>query len=75
MTTISREEYLKDRTKVIEKCEGCNHIIDYDYCESYLHPNMKWRLGNCPAATHIVKEFEQTKKRIGQQKQKKRKKK
>jgi hypothetical protein len=43
-------------------------------CQAYLYPDMKWRLGNCPLATHLtaVIEEQKGKRRVGQQKQKKR---
>ena len=43
-------------------------------CKVYAFPNAKWRLGNCVMATHVITEAEKkqtAKKRVGQQKQKK----
>lgn len=42
-------------------------------CKVYAYPESKWRLGNCVMATHVETEAEKskTKKRVGQQKQKK----
>jgi len=40
-------------------------------CAAYLDPNAKWRLGNCPLATHLSVVVQETgKRRVGQQKQK-----
>jgi len=65
---------------VIDKClegeEGrsCERI-ENGYCKVYIFPEAKWRVGNCPMATHLKRELsnkEQMKIRVGQQKQKKR---
>jgi len=43
-------------------------------CKVYAYPEAKWRLGNCVMATHVETEHEKAqsaKKRVGQQKQKK----
>ncbi|MBU1140866.1 MAG: PxxKW family cysteine-rich protein [Proteobacteria bacterium] len=40
---------------VIEKCAGCERIVDEagaQFCQSYLKPEAKWRLGICNFATH-----------------------
>lgn len=51
---------------IVEKCFGCNKIVsdtdyskqvmDKDTCSVYIIPASKWRIGNCPAATHVEKE-------------------
>lgn len=40
---------------VIEKCEGCTRIREFDgaqYCSSYPMPTAKWSMGICNFATH-----------------------
>lgn len=40
---------------VIDKCEGCERIVEENgtqYCQTYLYPEAKWRLGICNFATH-----------------------
>ncbi|MDR3154970.1 MAG: PxxKW family cysteine-rich protein [Deltaproteobacteria bacterium] len=61
-----------------EKCEGCERVIaaaDAKYCAVFPDPQVKWRLGNCNMATHIKVETKgaDSKVRVGQQKQKKKK--
>jgi len=69
----------EERVPVIEKCEGCARtevIDDQELCLAYVAPALHWRNGNCPLATHMstmVGEQQQGKVRVGQQKQKKRK--
>ncbi len=65
------DEILKGRTPIINKCSPCN-LHDQEYCNTYLWPETKWRLNNCPMATHLVSREvkDQEKKRVGQQKQK-----
>jgi len=56
--------------KIIDKCIGCKRI-ENDYCKLYVIPEIKWRLGDCPSATHIQKQTSLSeKRRVGQQKQK-----
>ncbi|KKN67729.1 hypothetical protein LCGC14_0458770 [marine sediment metagenome] len=57
--------------EVIDKCEGCENQI-VGLCTIYVNPTIMWRLGNCLMATHVVTRVkeEETKKRVGQQKQK-----
>ena len=41
---------------VIDKCEGCSRIRDFEghvYCSSYSEPQAKWSLGDCNFATHV----------------------
>jgi len=52
---------------IIEKCEGCNKIIDCEtgrYCKVYPEPISKWLSGNCPTATHIKKEIKEATQKI-----------
>lgn len=52
---------------VIDKCEGCERIVveeDVKYCQSYLNPAAKWRLGLCNFATHAKPEITITKIRV-----------
>ncbi len=61
-----------EKKPIVDKCAGCSHI-DGQFCSIWVSPTAKWRLGNCPSATHIklgIHEPEQ-KVRVGQQKQKK----
>ena len=40
---------------VIDKCEGCGRIREFDgqnYCSSYPMPTAKWSMGNCNFSTH-----------------------
>ncbi|MCD6153702.1 MAG: PxxKW family cysteine-rich protein [Syntrophobacterales bacterium] len=42
--------------QIIDKCEGCNKIIEYatgKYCMIYPNPAGKWAIGGCPSASHI----------------------
>jgi len=64
---------------VIDKCkegDGCERI-ENGYCKAYIFPALKWKHDNCPLATHIKSQAEikkeEMKRRVGQQKQKKRK--
>ena len=45
---------------VIDKCVGCERIVEDNgtqYCQTYLNPAAKWRLGICNFATHIKPEI------------------
>ncbi len=49
---------------VIEDCLGCERIVDKSgnqYCQAYISPQAKWRLGICNFATHKKPEIEQVK--------------
>ena len=40
---------------IIDKCEGCGRIQDFEgqqYCSSYPMPAAKWSLGTCNFSTH-----------------------
>lgn len=70
---MTQEDYVPDKTPIIDKCIGCDKV-ENGFCISYLFPDKKWRLCDCPLASHIVKKIEdKTKTRVGQQKQKKKK--
>jgi hypothetical protein len=52
---------------VIDKCEGCDRIVEeagIKYCNSYMKPEAKWRLGICNFATHAKPEVKVVKVRI-----------
>ena len=56
-----------DFKPVIDKCEGCERIVAEEgvkYCQSYLNPAAKWRLGLCNFATHAKPEITVTKIRV-----------
>ena len=45
---------------VVEKCEGCERVVEEagaQFCQSYLKPEAKWRLGICNFATHAKPEI------------------
>jgi hypothetical protein len=54
-------------------CEGCGRVDveDKSVCMVYAFPATRWRLGNCPLATHVKAAIKavRTKVRVGQQKQ------
>ncbi len=42
--------------QVIDKCEGCDRILDMEqgrFCAATPNPGTKWRLGVCNLATHV----------------------
>ena len=52
---------------VIEKCTGCERIAESNgakYCQTYLNPEAKWRLGMCNFASHIKPEITVAKIRV-----------
>ena len=52
---------------VIDKCEGCGRIVEVDssrYCDAFMNPAAKWRLGFCNLATHAKPEVVVAKVRI-----------
>lgn len=52
---------------VVEQCEGCERIVEEagaKYCQSYLNPSAKWRLGICNFATHAKPEITVAKIRV-----------
>ena len=66
------EDLRKLRQPVDEKCQGCKKIevgaevlkdgnpIKIDACAAYIDPPLRWRLGDCGLASHMV--IEETKK-------------
>lgn len=50
------------------------NILEDFRCAAYVNPSAKWRLSECPLASHltIVDTADRGKRRVGQQKQKKR---
>ncbi len=45
---------------VVEQCSGCGRIVEESgaqYCQSYVKPEAKWRLGICNFATHAKPEI------------------
>ncbi|MDL2226032.1 PxxKW family cysteine-rich protein [Deltaproteobacteria bacterium OttesenSCG-928-M10] len=66
-----------DRRPVVEQCDGCDRVLSENggkLCSAFAFPDTKWRLGPCSMATHVKTEAASAaeKKRVGQQKQKKR---
>lgn len=59
--------------EIVEECNGCNRI-DNGYCSAYINPSVKWKAGRqCPLASHLTTIIkDEGKRRVGQQKQKKR---
>lgn len=57
-STITQEQYLKERIPCILACAGCKRVVvgedEQPYCKSYLFPDVKWQLGNCNFATHLL---------------------
>jgi hypothetical protein len=52
---------------VIEKCEGCERIVEAEsgkFCDTYMNPGAKWRLGICNFATHAKPEVAIVKIRV-----------
>lgn len=45
---------------IVEKCKECKNVSsgfdEFDVCRIFLIPSSKWRIGNCPMATHVEKE-------------------
>ena len=66
---------------VVKECLGCKKIVDDDSlpredqrrCSVYINPEARWRIGRCPVCTEaiIIANEPTGKKRVGQQKQKK----
>ena len=52
---------------VIDKCTGCGHIVEANaqqFCQTYVTPAAKWRLGICNFATHVKPEIITAKTRV-----------
>ena len=44
---------------VVDQCEGCERIVAQEagkFCDTYVNPAAKWRLGMCNFATHAKPE-------------------
>jgi hypothetical protein len=48
----TKEITIKKETQIIEK-GPCNKISG-NKCSAYINPFIKWKLGNCPLASHII---------------------
>ena len=64
---------------VTPECKGCKNILEDGTCYRYAQPPAWWRAGRkCPMATHLKKDIadprKKERKRVGQQKQTKKKK-
>ena len=57
------------KERISDRCEGCGNVVEERHCSVYLFPCSKWRAGDCPVATHLESEKAEGKKRVGQQKQ------
>lgn len=70
-------ELKKQRRKLSVRCTKDGHRCsraDGAYCGTYAFPAIKWRLGDCPMADRELRTVitsDKTKVRVGQQKQKK----
>ncbi len=52
---------------ISEKCEGCERIVEAasnKYCQTYVSPEAKWRLGLCNFATHVKPELATAKTKV-----------
>ena len=52
---------------IIDKCEGCNKIIECPtgkYCMVYPDPASKWAIGGCPMTSHSPKETKEAKQKL-----------
>jgi hypothetical protein len=61
---------------IVEQCQGCDRTVETPagvFCQSFPDPAAKWRRGPCNMATHVKVEGkkDEGKRRVGQQKQKK----
>lgn len=72
---MKQDKLLKLRSPIDEKCKGCSRteMIDgNELCRAYIDPPLKWRLGDCGLATHIISEAAAKKKKLNPIKQSKR---
>ena len=60
------------KSPIVPECTGCENV-EGEVCRIWATPAAKWRLGVCASATHVKADVktEETKVRVGQQKQKK----
>lgn len=52
---------------ISEKCEGCDRVIEVSstkYCQTYVSPEAKWKLGLCNFATHVKTEIAASKTKV-----------
>ncbi|NTV15203.1 MAG: hypothetical protein HGA96_14930 [Desulfobulbaceae bacterium] len=52
---------------ISEKCEGCDRVIEVSsvkYCQTYVSPEAKWKLGLCNFATHVKTEIATAKTKV-----------
>jgi hypothetical protein len=52
---------------ITEQCEGCERIVETGggkFCDTYMNPGAKWRLGICNFATHAKPEVKVVKIRV-----------
>jgi hypothetical protein len=52
---------------ISEKCEGCERIIEVSstkFCQTYIAPEAKWRIGICNFATHVKPEIISSKVKV-----------
>lgn len=52
---------------IVDKCDGCERIVEEGgskFCQTYLNPGAKWRLGICNFATHQKPEIKVAKVRV-----------
>jgi len=64
---MKTDQLLALREPIVEKCDGCARtemMNENIVCKAYINPSLKWRLGDCGLATHIVKEENTKKKKI-----------
>ncbi len=56
MQSQASVDYSSGKFKAVtEKCIGCERIVEVEeskYCQTYINPEAKWRLGICNFATH-----------------------
>lgn len=72
---------ISERSPVVSECVGdetnpCKRIEPgTELCLAYINPAQRWKIGTCPLATHIITRIEADtgKTRVGQQKQKRKK--
>jgi len=75
---MRKQQMMSERQPIVEKCKegkGCKDI-DGNLCKCYVDPSALFRNGrSCPRAFHLRQDDDKpkTKRRVGQQKQKKKK--
>jgi len=57
---IFTKEVMVNRKPVIMEKGPCRRILT-GKCVAYISPTAKWKLGNCPLATHIIYEEDEEK--------------